>query len=236
MNEVAEMNQIALFAQQKLPGQATLQVSPGEPVVADQNSTGRQQALDSALNGVRMGNHPASLENTFAALTEPILPAGSQRAPWLDSLTTSIADRVVELKQLTVSTLSVVLRPDPQTELRMDLNHRGDTVEVYVQCAQGDVQLLKAHWAPMQESLARQGIVVASLNTAPPTAHHPANSTTSSSDSSHRNGGEQNPARDHSRPRLQEERPSLLTPNPKNSETRRGKPSRLNSRRWESWA
>lgn len=59
--------------------------------------------------------------------------------------------------------LAVVIQPDAQTQLFLQLRQRNGEMEATVRCEQGDFQALNASWRELQESLARQDIRLADL-------------------------------------------------------------------------
>lgn len=62
--------------------------------------------------------------------------------------------------------LSVVLRPDANTELFVQLARRDGQLEATVRCERGDTTALGAHWGQLQESLARQNVRLAPMQDA----------------------------------------------------------------------
>jgi hypothetical protein len=74
-----------------------------------------------------------------------------------------VAGHVTELKSLNLDSMSVVLKPDSNTEIYLRLNQHAGTVEVQARCERGDFQSLNAHWEELQRSLASQGVRVSPL-------------------------------------------------------------------------
>jgi hypothetical protein len=235
MKSKAEVNQIAVSAVQNLPEPSFPNSTSGGAAGTVSLAGGPQQALGPFLSGLAGVRAPNS-EVSTGPLSQSALPAAAGRLNLPEALVRGIADQALELKKVSLAAMSVVLRPDSQTELHVDLSRHGNAVDVYVQCAQGDVQHLKANWAPMQESLARQGIVLAPLNSVPPATSHGSSSLPGALDSFRQDAQEQNLAR-HRAPPQPEDGQETLVPSPsKPAENRRSKPTRLSSRRWESWA
>ena len=67
------------------------------------------------------------------------------------------------LKSSTAEKLDVVLRPDAQTELRLQVEKVNGQIQVQVRCDRGDFASLEAHWGTIQNTLAPQGIRVEPL-------------------------------------------------------------------------
>ena len=57
--------------------------------------------------------------------------------------------------------LAVVIQPDAQTQLFLQLRQRNGEMEATVRCEKGDFLALNASWRELQESLARQDIRLA---------------------------------------------------------------------------
>lgn len=74
-----------------------------------------------------------------------------------------IRHHVELLKSSTAEKLDVVLRPDAQTELRLQVEKVNGHIHVQVRCDRGDFASLEAHWGTIQNTLAPQGIRVEPL-------------------------------------------------------------------------
>jgi hypothetical protein len=57
----------------------------------------------------------------------------------------------------------VVLRPDAQTQLHLQVEKVNGHVQVQARCERGDFASLEAHWGAIQNTLATQGIRVEPL-------------------------------------------------------------------------
>jgi hypothetical protein len=74
-----------------------------------------------------------------------------------------IRTQAVEFKRIGADSMSVVLKPDAQTELHMQLRMEQGQVHVVVECKRGDAAALNGGWGQLQQSLAGQGIRVSEL-------------------------------------------------------------------------
>jgi hypothetical protein len=88
-------------------------------------------------------------------------------APVAAPIEKEIQSRVLEFRRLNAESMSVVMRPDANTEIQLSLRLIGDQVEVFAHWTRGDASLVQSHWSQMQESLASQGIRLAAMSEAP---------------------------------------------------------------------
>lgn len=93
----------------------------------------------------------------------PDLPAVSP-ADHVAKVTALLQDQVVRFRQTARESVEVVLRPDSQTELHVQLVQRAGQIEATVRCDRGDTQALGGNWSRLQESLAQQGVRLAPLS------------------------------------------------------------------------
>jgi hypothetical protein len=117
--------------------------------------------LDSvAANAVHLTRaHATDGERVFNSETQPIAESAATR-----SVSSGILDSAIELKQSKAESISVVLRPDPTTELHLQLHLRRDFVDVSARMEMGDSEGLRAEWHRLQETLAEHGIRVSALH------------------------------------------------------------------------
>jgi hypothetical protein len=88
-------------------------------------------------------------------------------APRLDRFAELISTEANILRQFRPGVLSAVVRPDPHSELRIELRlHRGQA-EVRASLERGDLEAFKAGWPELQSNLLAQGIALLPLNEAP---------------------------------------------------------------------
>ena len=133
--------------------------------------------------------------------------------------------------------MAVVLRPDAETELFVQLSQRDVQIEATVRCERGDVQHLGALWSQLQESLAQHKVRLAPLQDAPSSQSN-FNQSPGSGMSSGQNG-----MREETRPEKQfmDERPAPAasqTTAPHVRGTGGSRSRRITTSRpgWETWA
>lgn len=102
------------------------------------------------------------------------VPADVRRSPALqmDRLAELVSVEATILRQFKPGALTAVVRPDPSSELRLELRmHRGQ-VEAHAVLEKGDVQAFSAGWEDLQKSLRAQGIELQPLteNSSRPTS------------------------------------------------------------------
>lgn len=105
------------------------------------------------------------LADPFRTANEPAVAEIELPAP-LDvpaTLTPLIQEQAVRLRHASMQSLEVVLRPDGQTELHLQLTQHAGQIEATVRCDRGDAEKFGGGWAKLQESLASQGIRLAPL-------------------------------------------------------------------------
>jgi hypothetical protein len=78
------------------------------------------------------------------------------------------AQEAAVVRQWKPDALSVVLKPDAQTEITLNLTLRDGEVRAQAASATGNTAAWHAGWAELQQSLGRQGIKLAPLQDAPP--------------------------------------------------------------------
>jgi hypothetical protein len=77
-----------------------------------------------------------------------------------------IRDQVSLLRASKANELNVVLRPDANTELVLQLRHVDGQVHLQARCERGDFTWLDSQWSAIQNSLAQQGVRVEPLQAA----------------------------------------------------------------------
>lgn len=172
MNKSTEGKHFAGQAPQNLPG------AGGGPEVI---SAGRRE--------VHLGPVPVENDAERAQLLPVWMPGtpgdrvvepGGMQAPVMDSralapmdaLPASVLRQVTELRRTGATEMSVVIQPDPETQLslRLSLGSGGEVV-VQARCEQGDAQALAANWSEIRHSLAQQGVRLGALEFSPGRGH-----------------------------------------------------------------
>ena len=106
--------------------------------------------------------------------TEPPTPKAPQpaaaSAPRVDRFAELVASEATILRQFRPGVLTAVVRPDPGSELRIELRlHRGQ-VEARASLERGDAEAYQAAWGDLQNHLRSQGIDLQPLGSFPSTA------------------------------------------------------------------
>jgi hypothetical protein len=108
-----------------------------------------------AATGGKVSIEPIS--TTMASNSAP----GSTRA---ERLYQSMLPEVAMVKALRPDSLSVVLKPDRETEIFVRVTVEDGKMQAYARCDRGDIAELNAEWAVLQKSLATHGVNLGSLN------------------------------------------------------------------------
>jgi hypothetical protein len=96
---------------------------------------------------------PASSGSDFTGeLRLPQLPAQ------IDRLTLLLNREVAFIRKNTLSSLSVVIRPDAGTELSVQFRRSNGTIEVRIRCDRGPQEPLQRHWPELQSLFAEKAI------------------------------------------------------------------------------
>lgn len=154
---------------------------PSGPV--QQRPEARGLAMDSAVmaqgpspseaSSVLSNQLPAPVEPAVAALPSAEVPS---EAPVLRTAASRLQDlisgEVVLLQRLRTGSMTAVLRPDPGSELRVELRRRQGSIEIRATVERGDARMIAEGWPELQQQLRGQGIQLLSLerDPAPPPA------------------------------------------------------------------
>jgi hypothetical protein len=152
---------------------------PGVPVAASRSGSqgfsgsrddreGASNARNaSAISAFAHGMGVGSAQGFSTEVTEVGGPQGPGSVAGINALRDEIQMRAVEVRTQDLSSMTVVLRPDPSTELAIQLRSSGDRVEVHVRVERGDSTALQGQWTALQESLSHRGVSLSALETAP---------------------------------------------------------------------
>jgi hypothetical protein len=225
------MNQFARQTMQKLPFEAEAQ----KAAVDERN------AADSE---VEYPGLPAMAPNHFSfsepvngitanpEMTKQSLPASGNPVERVEYL---LAAKVLELKQLSATTMTVAIRPDGQTELYLHLRLNRDQVEIHARCETSEAGRWTADWPQLQQNLAAQGIRLAPLNDPIPRELPPIGAGQASTPSF-----SQNPSDRQSASSRQPAEPAAEMPRipswPQSTKPQHPKPVRYDADHWEFWA
>ena len=161
MQNVPEMNKATGSDEQNLP--ATLvsaepapaersrgeHVEPRSDFIAPSAFENRGQDISSAQN---------SADHVEAVPTHS--PAGGVT----ERLAESILEHSVRLHQEGADSLSVVFKPDSQTQILVEVKWQGDQVRTTALLQSGDAKVWQAEWGQLQDRLAQRGIEMSPLN------------------------------------------------------------------------
>lgn len=134
---------------------------------------------------------------------------------------------IAEVKRLKPDSMSVVLKPDGDTELHLQLRIDGGRVDVEARVQRGDSAALGGHWAQLQQNLASQGVRLGDLQP-PPTPQTAGPDWSGGFSKQHR---EQTARDELSEPQRESVLPETATVVGKTKSI-----PKLDRRSWESWA
>lgn len=227
MINAEDKDPVASSAKQTLPEPATSGV-----VSAD--SSARRPILSEPLKKAGPGiesffgvdSAAASSRSTFP--TEELMVretrAAEPAAALLDELQSELTHAVYQLKRLRTDSMSVVLRPDANTELELQVNLRNGIVDVDAHFKRGSSDLIQSQWEQLQQNLSQQGIRVGPLQETSLGSGSPGHGST--------------PFRE--RPTAMEDfmpAPAGAAPNPRPLTNQAAPlPRTTNDQLWESWA
>ena len=225
MQKREEKSQAAGSAEQTLPQTA----GRSSPSADNARSSMEKSHLSSAasMESLFTGSAPINADERIRS-EAPAVAEVKQSGPW-EQVQLKISNCAVELKRFKADSMSVVLKPDPQTEVCLHLSIHQGVVEVETQFKRGDFAALNAQWDQLQKSLSSQGIRVGPLQEA--------GSSPATSDSP---GTFSRPQRDPNTARDPQEaapgKPIFVSTSPASRGKAASPPSRLGNRSWESWA
>jgi hypothetical protein len=106
---------------------------------------------------------PLSADRVAPASDAQSAPADGSGIRIIQELRAAIPAHAVELKQSRSEAITVVLRPDSETALQLQLSGRDGQVDVRAQLEHGNFHALNAHWGGLQQALSSQGITLGAL-------------------------------------------------------------------------
>jgi len=163
-----EVNEITCPGEQKLPGAGAEISAPG----AEQRERGEGGAgagEDSSLSaGAVQPGSPAPTAQAgpeLAAHTEPLTSGIGA----VEAVRRAVEDAAAGLERGNGGSVSLVLNPDPHTQLSLSVKLQQGHIEALAVLEHGDLGALGAQWSQLQGRLAEQGVRLAPL--VPGTAH-----------------------------------------------------------------
>lgn len=109
-----------------------------------------------------------STGTTLQGTAESGTLTASTAAEQAGKLNDLLVGHVLHVKRASLDSVAVVVRPDANTELLLDIRQRSGQIEVYLRCEPGNAAALQGDWDRLERSLAAQGARLAPLNEAPP--------------------------------------------------------------------
>jgi hypothetical protein len=155
MKKTAENSKMSPLGDLGLPSTATLAAGAAVSAVFVASRAKEPNFQDFDKVGAVSGFNQAAIEAPELLPAESISPAALKT---VEKIEQTILHSVVELKRLSSESMSVVLRPDHQTELHLTLAVNQGRVEVEARLSRGDMAHLQAEWGILQQNLAQQGI------------------------------------------------------------------------------
>ncbi|MEY2410417.1 MAG: hypothetical protein QOF48_3087 [Verrucomicrobiota bacterium] len=169
MKNAPEIGRNKPSTRQELPTVATPVVSGAEstwpvPAVPGESwmDSSREQAWQSSAAGIGfVAPFAADATKDIPAVSEQ--PAGMAADHVLQELRVAIPSHAIELRQSRSESMMVVLRPDSQTAIHLQLLGTNGTVDVQAQLERGNFGALSAQWNELRQTLADQGIHLGDL-------------------------------------------------------------------------
>lgn len=145
----------AVFSAAVPPATAATHSRRGLAALASREAPG--SASQSANSSPLPAAHLAS-SGPAAMTVGPLAAAHEPRPAVLDRLEPLMSPHIQRCRQLGADSLSVVLRPDAQTELLLKVSLREGRVEAQVELQTGNYAALSSQWPELQQKLASQGV------------------------------------------------------------------------------
>lgn len=191
----------------------------------------------SVLSGLFVTHEPEAGRQQLSFATASASPDTASTAASaqfsVESLADQLMDRVVKFKSLYQDNVAVMVMPDDNTEIHLQFTLGGDGVNVCARVERGDLDLLRANWDQLRQTLADHGVHMGELNRPPSDTNNLPQSATET------NGGGTHEQAPRHQPRLNEELAEEIAGAGAMTETphvRLHDARRVTPRRWEKWA
>jgi hypothetical protein len=159
-----------------------------------------------------------------------------ERVERIERIGALIVREVSLVRVSNAESLAVVLRPDPETELLVQISRRGGQLEAEIRCDRGDLAVLNGHWHQLRDSLAEHHVRLLPYAELPPA---PVDSSAGTPGRSFHlderaSGRHESPseAGGHNRRDAQRKEPADEAPRPGSPPARAG----VRRDHWETWA
>ncbi|MBI5820957.1 MAG: hypothetical protein HZA88_18460 [Verrucomicrobia bacterium] len=191
----------------------------------------------SVLSGLFVTHEPEAGRQQLTFVTASASPDTASTAASaqfsVESLADQLMDRVVKFKSLYQDNVAVMVMPDDNTEIHLQFTLGGDGVNVCARVERGDLDLLRANWDQLRQTLADHGVHMGELNRPSSDTNNLPQSATET------NGGGAHEQAPRHQPRLNEELAEEIAGAGAMTETphvRLHNARRVTPRRWEKWA
>jgi hypothetical protein len=153
MKSDAKQNEIAASPEQILPGKT---LTGGKRVFNHVNENSVE--VPSIQSGTTVAMKEAGNASGTASAQTPV-ETGTTHS----RLQQLILGEVTVMRHFQPDKMEVVLRPDSQTRISLQLHLRGDQVDATARCDEGNYTLLNTHWGDLQRDMERGGVHLAPL-------------------------------------------------------------------------
>jgi hypothetical protein len=164
MQATTEMDESTRQGGQDLP---TTALPVGTPWLIE--LAARSRAASTRLDAAPSGDMVTTLSASNVAMEKGgsavEAEANQPRSGTTDTVRQAIEDATVSLRRMDATSISLVIRPDRQTEVALHLDWREGHCEATAVVERGDAAALGAQWGQLQQRLAAQGVQLAPLAT-----------------------------------------------------------------------
>ena len=173
MNNAPESGRNRPLAGQELPSrQANLgsgtelprtAVKPTDAPPAEDRIPSGQASASTEIAGVISLLAPGAVSDRATPAAEARPGAAASGIEAIQELRAAIPGHALEFRQSKTEAMTVVLRPDSDTALQLQLVGRDGQVEIRAQLEHGNFHALNAQWGELQQTLSAQGIRLGEL-------------------------------------------------------------------------
>jgi hypothetical protein len=167
MKTAAKQNKFTGVSGQKLPGNSASSGRTDLPAFTNRailpTSNPAHGPLTSAI-AASTATGDAAAKTTSPVLTNGS-PVSSSPAQMVARTQDLLAMQVMQLHQSGLDSLRVVIKPDTNLQLSLQLQQHNGGIDMQVRMDHGDYTLLNQHWAALQQHFELRGIRVAPLTT-----------------------------------------------------------------------
>ncbi len=158
MQSEEQQNQFADRQKQNLPEKPEIIHASASAAIA---ATGDRTAEVRQNDLFGISNADLSLRETGSAKNGTAMAHDIH--PSVGRLVSDISHESMILRQFKPDKLDVVIRPDADTQISLQLRLSGNDVQGIARCERGDFNLLNSHWKELQQTMDQQGVRLAPL-------------------------------------------------------------------------